>query len=108
MSLFKDKNPSRGTQGKTLMHEAASLGCLQTLMIVQEQVENINPKDKLGRFISCKKGRSEDPKYSHDSIISTVSIKRTIWIFLILSLLNVPYDLILERLYCLISIVFTK
>ena len=39
---------ARGTQGKTLLHEAASLGCLQTFMIVQEQVENKNPKDKLG------------------------------------------------------------
>ena len=56
MSLFKDKNPSRGTQGKTLMHEAASLGCLQTLMIVQEQVENINPKDKLGTIHKLHKG----------------------------------------------------
>ena len=28
--LFKEKNPARGTQGKTLLHEAASLGCLQT------------------------------------------------------------------------------
>ena len=48
MTLFKDKNPSRGTQGKTLLHESASLGCLQTFIIVQEQVENKNPKDKLG------------------------------------------------------------
>ena len=39
---------ARGTQGKTLLHEAASLGCLQTFIIVQEQVENKNPKDKLG------------------------------------------------------------
>ena len=48
MTLFKEKNPSRGTQGKTLLHESASLGCLQTFIIVQEQVENKNPKDKLG------------------------------------------------------------
>ena len=31
--------------------------------------------------------------YSHDSIISTVSIKRTVWNSFHMTLLNVPYDL---------------
>ena len=46
--MFKDKNPSRGPQGRTLLHEAASLGCIETFKIVLDQVENKNPKDNLG------------------------------------------------------------
>ena len=34
--------------GKTLLHEAASLGCLQTFMIVINQVQNRCPKDRSG------------------------------------------------------------
>lgn len=48
LDLVKDKNPSRGRQGKTLMHEAASLNCLQTMIIVLNQTGNPNPRDKLG------------------------------------------------------------
>ena len=44
--------------------------------------------------------------YSKDSIISTVSIKRTVLKFFIMTLLNVPYDLIMvfQRFYRTVSI----
>ena len=45
-------------------------------------------------------------KYSKDSIISTVSIKRTVLRFSLMTLLNVPYDLDMAflRFYCTVSI----
>ena len=58
-------------------------------------------------YLACARA-SRFLLYSHDSIISTVSIKRTVWIFLTLSLLNVLYDLISKRLYGLILLVITK
>ena len=44
--------------------------------------------------------------YSKDSIISTVSIKRTVLRFSLMTLLNVPYDLDMAflRFYCTVSI----
>ena len=46
-------------------------------------------------------------KYSQVSIIRTVCIKRTVWNFFNMSLLNVPYDVMLKTSYCLILVLFT-
>lgn len=46
--MVKDKNPVRGSQRKSLLHEAAAINCLQTYQIVSDQVQNKIPRDKNG------------------------------------------------------------
>lgn len=48
LSIFNDKNPAKEPQRKTLLHEAAGLGNIQTFILVFEQCQDRNPRDRLG------------------------------------------------------------